>query len=104
MIRLTVRELYALQQSIQSSGEVNATVMPFAAFSTSNLFVAWARATDGQTYYLALWKDSESWEKAKSDPSLLVNVFASENEPVEEVSVEQVQEAINQVMGALRDG
>lgn len=64
MIRVTVKEIYELQKSIQSTGEVHALIGPQEAFSTGKFFVAWARSVHGEDFYLALYRDAESWRKA----------------------------------------
>jgi hypothetical protein len=75
MIRLSVEQLHELQRSIQATGEVNATVLPRNAFATDRLFIAWARSISQEEFYLAIWKDEKSWEKAAASGAL-VDIFS----------------------------
>jgi hypothetical protein len=73
MIRVTVKEIYELQKSIQSTGEVHAIVGPKEAFSTDRFFVAWARSVHGEDFYLAVYRDGDSWRKASNSDKQLPN-------------------------------
>jgi hypothetical protein len=67
MIRVTVKEIYELQKSVQATGEVHAIVGPKEAFSTDRFFVAWSRSVHGDDYYLAVYRDAESWKRASTE-------------------------------------
>lgn len=85
MIRLSVEQLNELQQVIQRTGEVHATILPKSAFRTDRLMIAWARSVNQEEFYLSIWKDEKSWEKAKT----LVDVFAQEEEKQRAKAFEQ---------------
>lgn len=67
MVRLTVKEIYELQEDIQRTGEVNATVMTRDAFIAGSLFIAWARSAEGEEFYLAIWRNNDSWIRVRNE-------------------------------------
>lgn len=71
IIRLSVEQLHELQRAIQATGEVNATVLPKTAFSTDKLFVAWARSVNQEEFYLAVWRNEDSWKAASRASSVM---------------------------------
>lgn len=66
MIRLTVEQLHTLQERIQSTGEVNATILPLGALTSSRFVIAWAKGRSlGEELYLSVWQDARSWDRAR---------------------------------------
>lgn len=68
MIRLTVEQLNALRDSIQAGGQVHCAVLPLKATYAHNTIIAWAKGrSEGDEFYLSIWRDSKSLERAKED-------------------------------------
>ena len=66
MIRLTVEQLMALRDSMETTGQVQSAVLPLELISAKSLIVAWARGREvGSEYYLTVWKDTASVIAAK---------------------------------------
>lgn len=64
MIRLTVEQLYLLEESIRGSGQSNTSILPLEAMGSHRLIIAWAKTRTGNGLYLSIWKDSKSWADA----------------------------------------
>lgn len=68
MIRLTVEQLMALRDSIQGAGQVQCAVLPLFATASQRLIIAWAKGrSEGEEFYLSIWKDTKALQKAMQE-------------------------------------
>ena len=83
LIRLSYDEMQELQRQIQSTGQVNATVVPeslYQQFKDKNVFIAWSRNMSREEFFLMVWRNADEWNRAfmEERDNSLVRVFEDE--------------------------